>query len=128
MHSGLLILRVGVGIVFMMHGIPKLLGGPELWAKYGQAMSHIGIDFFPAFWGFMAAFAEAVGGLLILLGLAFLPATLILSFTMLIAFWMHFSTDADFVKYSHPLKSLIVFISLAVTGPGKYRLSKFIVK
>lgn len=26
---GLLILRVGIGLMFMIHGFPKLFGGPE---------------------------------------------------------------------------------------------------
>ncbi len=28
---GLLILRVGIGIMFMGHGLPKLIAGPEKW-------------------------------------------------------------------------------------------------
>ena len=26
---GLLFLRIGIGVMFIMHGLPKLIGGPE---------------------------------------------------------------------------------------------------
>ena len=55
---GLLILRIGIGIMFMLHGAPKLLGGPEQWEKQGRVMQNLGIDFLPAFWGFMAGFSD----------------------------------------------------------------------
>ncbi len=53
--TGLLILRVGLGVMMIMHGLPKLQGGPELWAGVGKSMGNIGIHFMPTFWGFMAA-------------------------------------------------------------------------
>ena len=66
---GLLVLRVGIGIIFIFHGFPKLIGGVETWTQIGSTMSLIGINFAPTFWGFMAAFAEAVGGVPIVFGL-----------------------------------------------------------
>ena len=88
-NFGLLFLRIGIGVMFIMHGYPKIIGGPDKWEKLGGAMSHIGIDFAPVFWGFMAAFAEFGGGILLLLGLMFQPACLMLAFTMLVATMMH---------------------------------------
>ncbi len=126
--TGLLILRLGIGIMFMFHGVPKLLGGPDTWEKIGSSMSYIGIDFFPAFWGFMAGFAEAVGGLFLMLGLAFVPAALMMAFTMFVAFMMHMGKGDGFTGYSHALEAMILFISLAIIGPGKFRLSTFIIK
>ncbi len=127
-NTGLLVLRIGIGIMFMFHGVPKLLGGPDMWEKIGSSMSYVGIDFLHVFWGFMAGFAEAVGGLFLMLGLAFLPAALMMTFTMFIALMTHFGKGDGFTGYSHALESMILFISLAITGPGKYRLSTFIIK
>ncbi len=127
-NTGLLVLRIGIGIMFIFHGLPKLLSGPEGWESLGKAISTIGIDFFPAFWGFMAGFAEVGGGLLLILGLAFVPAALLMAFTMLIAFLNHYFGGDGFIKYSHSLEAFILFVSLAIIGPGKYRLSKLIVK
>ena len=59
----LLILRVGIGIMFILHGYPKMMGGMEKWILLGSyGMSSLGIDYFPAFWGFMSAFSEFFGG------------------------------------------------------------------
>ena len=42
---GLLILRVGIGAMFMCHGYPKIAGGPEVWTKVGGALSALGVNF-----------------------------------------------------------------------------------
>lgn len=119
---GLLILRIGIGIVFIIHGLPKLMGGMESWTQIGSTMSIIGINFAPAFWGFMAAAAEVVGGLFIIIGLLQRPVALMLAFTMIIAVIMHVTGGDPFGIYSNALKGLIVFIALLITGPGKYSL------
>ena len=117
---GLLILRVGIGASFMVHGFPKLLGGPEKWAKLGKAMEVFGVDFAPAFWGFMAAFSEFGGGLLLALGLAFRPACLLLLSTMVVASAMHLDRGDGFGKASHAIEAAILFLSLLMIGPGKH--------
>jgi putative oxidoreductase len=71
---GLLIIRVGLGILMIKHGWPKITGGPEKWESLGNNMSMLGITFFPIFWGLCAALAETVGGLLMGIGLFFRPA------------------------------------------------------
>src|SRR5919112_1918818 len=86
---GLLLLRIGIGTMFTIHGYPKLTGGLEAWEKVGGAMKMIGIDFAPAFWGFLAAVAEAVGGQLIAIGLFFRIACALLLGTMLMATIQH---------------------------------------
>ena len=117
---GLLILRIGIGIVFIIHGLPKLMGGMETWTQIGSTMSLIGIKFAPAFWGFMAAFSEVVGGLFIILGLLHRLMAIMLVFTMIIALFMHVAGGDPFGVYSNALKGLIVFVALLITGPGKY--------
>ena len=68
-HVGLLLLRVFSGyLIVVNHGFRKITGGPERWEKLGNAMEIFGIDFSPTFWGFMAAFSECIGGLMIILG------------------------------------------------------------
>ncbi|RNI29638.1 DoxX family protein [Rufibacter immobilis] len=120
--AGLLLLRIGIGIMFILHGWPKITGGPEMWAKVGGAMGTLGITFGATFWGFMASFAEAGGGLLLLLGLFFRPATLLMFFTMLVASYMHYTSGDGFAGYSHALEAAILFISLFFIGPGRYSL------
>lgn len=122
-HVGLLFLRMGIGFQMIHHGLPKITGGTEKWIKLGSKMSLIGLDFAPVFWGFMAAFAEFGGGILIFIGLFSRPASFLLAFTMLVAAIYHWSEpEATFMNASHALELLFVFIALYITGPGKYSL------
>lgn len=121
---GLLILRVGIGIMFIFHGYPKLVGGPEIWTKVGGVLSMLGIGFAPGFFGFMAAISEVGGGLLLALGLFTRPASFFLLITMIVATLMHVTGGDPFVKYSHALESAILFFSLLLIGPGKYSLDE----
>jgi putative oxidoreductase len=117
---GILIIRIGIGISFMIHGYPKLIGGIETWKELGGVMQMIGIDFVPQFWGFMAAFSEFFGGLFLLLGLFFMPACVLLSITMIMAIVMHAVNGDGYNDFSHALEALILFVGLAVAGPGKF--------
>lgn len=119
-HLGLLALRIGIGISFFFHGLPKMMGGVETWTGIGSTMGMLGIGFAPAFWGFMAALAETAGGILFAAGLLFRPAALMLTFTMAVALTMHLSNGDPFLQYSHALESLILFIATFISGPGKY--------
>ena len=123
--AGLLFLRLGLGAAFIIHGLPKLTGGPKLWAAIGKNMTHLGIDFLPVFWGFMASAAEGIGAILLILGFCHRPVCLLLAFTMIVAtLTLASGKSADFGAYSHPLELAIVFISLAVIGPGKLSIDK----
>lgn len=119
---GLLIIRIGIGAMFMLHGYPKMLGGTTMWSQIGASMGNIGIHFAPTFWGFMASFAEFVGGLCLVIGFLFRPALAMLIFTMFIATLMHYKNGDGFGGYSHALESGAVFLGLFIAGPGKYAL------
>lgn len=119
---GLLILRVGIGIMFMGHGLPKLIAGPEQWVILGGAMNAVGVDFAPMVWGFIAAVSESAGGMLLALGFFTRLACFVLLNTMIVATSMHISNGDSFVKYSHALEAGILFLSLLFIGPGKYSM------
>jgi len=121
---GLLIMRAGLGIMMIAHGYPKLTGGPERWTKLGGALSNIGIDQYPAFWGLMAGISEGLGGLLLILGLAFRPACVFLLFTMIVAATSHFYRGDDLLGASHAIELAFVFFGLLFTGPGRYSVDK----
>ncbi|NOY52258.1 MAG: DoxX family protein [Deltaproteobacteria bacterium] len=122
--GGVLFLRLGLGIAFLFHGIPKITGGPEKWAELGSAMGSMGITLYPVLWGFLAALSETVGGMLLILGLYFRTACLFLAMTMAVALQMHIRKGDPFAVYSHALEDGIVFLALLLIGPGKYVLKK----
>jgi Predicted membrane protein len=117
-----LFLRIGMGLMLMYHGTPKLMGGVDGWIKIGVAMKFLGITFAPAFWGFMAACAEFLGGLLIMLGLGTRIACAFVTFTMMVAVTMKLATGGGLFGASQAIENGIVYISLFIAGPGKYSL------
>jgi len=131
-NFGLLLLRIGIGAMFIMHGYPKLIGGPDKWESLGAAMGNIGVHFAPVAWGFMAALAESVGGLLLVFGIMFRPVCFLLMFTMIVAATTAFERDNTVVENimaaSHPIKNAILFLSLLFIGPGNYRLQKVVIE
>ncbi|MDD4632847.1 MAG: DoxX family protein [Proteiniphilum sp.] len=122
LQAGWFILRVGIGISIFFHGYPKITGGVETWTMIGGSMSQFGIDFAPAFWGFLAAFAESVGGLLFALGLFFRPAALLLAGNMTVALITHITAGDNFMVYGHAMDLLIVFAASILIGAGRYSL------
>jgi putative oxidoreductase len=123
-NTGLFIIRLGLGIMIMLHGYPKLLGGPEKWEVIGGSMKHLGITFYPIIWGLMAALTETFGGFLILLGLAFRPVCLLLLFMMIVAASMKLQTSNNYMDASQAIEVGFVFFGLAFIGPGKYSIDK----
>jgi putative oxidoreductase len=123
-NFGLLIIRIGLGVLFIWHGVPKLAGGPEHWEKIGGAMKVVGISYAPAFWGFMAAVIETFGGLLLMIGLAFRPVCLLLVLNLIVAALMHFSKGDGLQGASHAIEDAIMFLGLIFIGPGLYSIDK----
>ena len=121
---GLLAMRLGVGLAFVIHGSGKMFGGPELWAQLGGSVAPFGITFYPTAWGFAAAFAEFAGGILFILGFLFRPAAILLFVTMVVATYTVFKSGQDFNAYSHPLKMAFVFLGLMFVGPGKLSIDR----
>ena len=123
-NTGLLILRIGIGVMMMVHGFPKIMGGLDKWTALGGSMKVIGVDFTPTLFGFMAAATESFGGFLLVLGLFFRPVNMLLAFTMLIAALVHFSKGEGILGASHAIELAIVFLALIFIGPGKYSVDK----
>lgn len=122
MHIGWAILRAGIGITIFLHGLPKILGGEEVWTMVGSNMAIFGITFAPAFWGLVAALTEAVGGILFALGFLFRPVAILLTGTMIVAMATHLAAGDQFMQYGHALDLLIVFAASIFIGPGRYSL------
>lgn len=128
-NFGLFVIRVGLGGLFILHGYPKIMAGPEMWEKLGGTMALIGVTFAPVFWGFMAAFAESLGALFLAAGIFSRISAAMLAFTMFMASYMHHMSGDDFMKAtSRPLELMFVFLGLFLTGPGTWSLDRLIQK
>lgn len=120
--KGLLFLRVMFGIIFILHGFPKVIGGPEKWEGIGSSMQYLGIHFYHDIFGFLAGTLELFGGILLIFGVFTVPALIGLLSTMIVAFISKIATDAGYSEAAYPLMAVTVFITLLITGPGKYSL------
>lgn len=125
---GLFVLRIGFGIMFILHGYPKMAGGPDSWQQLGSAMGTFGITFAPQFWGFLAALAELAGGVALVIGIAVRPASFFLLCTMCVAAGMHLSAGHGILKASHAIEAGIVFLSLLCMGGGSLSLRSLVKK
>jgi putative oxidoreductase len=86
--AGLLILRLGLGGIFIAHGVAKVLspGGVQ---GFADTVGNLGMPtFLPPYPLAVAAItAEIGGGLLVVLGLFARPAALALAVVMAVAIW-----------------------------------------
>ena len=124
-NLGLLVLRVGIGVCFMLHGWPKISGGTGTWEWLGNTMP-LTLGLPPVFWGFIAAFAEFGGGLLLTLGLFTRLAAVLMAITMAVAFNMHRAKGDNFDTFSHALESFFVFAALTQLGAGAWSLDAWL--
>lgn len=120
--SGLLIIRIGLGIMFIYHGYPLLVDGVKTWETLGTATNYVGIHFLPAFWGFMCVAVETFGGLLLIMGLAFRPVCLLMLINLVVAVIYHLGKGDGLLIASHAIEDAVMFAGLLFVGPGKYSL------
>lgn len=118
----LLILRIGASILMLTHGFPKLMKVIDGNMQFGDPL---GIGAGPSL--VLAAFAEAICSILIILGLATRLAVIPLIITMATAAFIVHAND-PFSSQEMPLLYLLIYVTLMVTGPGKYAVDQAIGK
>ena len=122
---GLLFLRVALGAFYIYaHGWHKLAAGEHFWAELGEAVRVVGIHFAYPFWGLMAALAETLGCVMVILGFCFRPGCILLFITMFVASDMTLHTHGGLEAASHPIELAILFFSLIFIGPGNFSIDR----
>src|SRR3989338_3885677 len=111
--SALLVLRIGVGALFIYAGWGKVSDLPGTVAFFGT------IGFVP-FWAYLVAFVELLGGIAVLLGGGTRVAAALLSIIMLVAIYKTWGNP----QMMTPLSVLISTLALKLGGGGKYSLMK----
>ena len=116
---GLLVIRAGVSIsLFLKHGLEKLTGYSTMVQHFPDPI-HIGAHLSLAY----ALFTDGICTILIAAGLFTRPASALLAINLLTAFI--FVHHAAFFTDGHTelvAVYAIVFIGLAVSGPGRFSL------
>ncbi|HYI10396.1 MAG TPA: DoxX family protein [Thermoanaerobaculia bacterium] len=127
-----LILRLAAGAIFLPHGWSKVAGEGGAAAFAADVAANYGI---PAFLGYVAAYAEVAGAILLILGLFTRVDALLLAGTMFVAAFIVQLPDALFevppgaIKafvavrgIETPLAMFAICVSLLLTGPGRLSL------
>ena len=123
-ETGLLLLRVSIGIIFILICAPVLFAGDRRWAQFGSAMRVFNFHAHLDWWGFLGALTGCIGGVLLVLGLVFRLGVLfafIVALVNAIAVSRHGHTIADRIG---PLEMVVILLCLSFIGPGKYSVDK----
>lgn len=127
-----LILRLAAGAIFLPHGWSKVAGDGNVNAFAADMAANYGI---PSFLGYVAAYAEFVGAILLIVGLLTRLDALLLTGTMFVATFIVQLPDA---LYEVPPGAIKIFVALkgielplamfaisaaiVLTGPGRVSL------
>lgn len=114
-NFGLLFIRIAVGAVFIVHGVQKLQGMEGTIGFFGD----LGISPFVAQ---LVAYAEVIGGGLVLLGLFTAIGAFILSVVMLGAIYYVKAAMGFSGGYEFDLTLLMSNLALMAAGAGKFSL------
>lgn len=128
-ETSYLMLRFFTGVMMCYyHGWSKLMADSSRWERLGNALTYwIGLDSLKVTFGFLAAFSESIGSLLIAIGLFTRPATFLLGITMTVASSKKIS-EAGIDGAELPLLFLILCLVIILKGPGKLSLDRFLFK
>lgn len=121
---GLAILRVVVGLIYVMHGYPKLFGGVDATA---EMLSSLG---FPVAEGFaiFLALLETVGGALLIGGLFVTPLAILFIIEMTLGIVLVHAANGFYVigpgQGGIELNLLLIasLLALVLAGPGAWAL------
>jgi putative oxidoreductase len=120
---GLLLLRVSVGILFILYTAPALMSGPSGWAHFGAGASNWGIHSHFQLWGFLGALLGCIGGVLVVFGLFFRIGILLL-LALAIGHAIGVKHGSGFRTALPSIEMCFVLAGVLFVGPGKYSVDK----
>lgn len=120
--AALLLVRIIVGSTFIAHGSQKVFGafsGPGL-VGFAQWIGTLGL---PSWLGYVSAFGELLGGLMVLTGFMAELGAFVLVINMAVAIGLVHWKHGYFVQnngYEYPLNLLLLCIAIIIGGAGVY--------
>lgn len=123
----LLALRIGVGVELLVHGWPKIKSPGTIAGFLGQ----MGMKP-PAFWAWVTALVEFLGGIALIIGLLTRPAALLVTIEFLvIAFYLKprkmkvpFTTPQGQAGWEWDWLIMFMGLALLLAGSGAYGLDR----
>jgi putative oxidoreductase len=120
---GLLLIRISLGLLFVLYTAPALLGGPTAWAHLGAGARHFGLHSHFQMWGLLGAFLGCLGGVLIVFGLFFRIGVLLV-LLLAIGHAIAVTTGSGFRVGLPSIEMCFVLAGILFVGPGKYSVDK----
>ncbi|MFH0918615.1 MAG: DoxX family protein [Candidatus Omnitrophota bacterium] len=126
LNWGILVLRLGIGIMFTAHGLQMafgLFGGPGV-KGFSKMLTDLG--FVPAiFWSYLASYTVLLGGIFLILGVQTrIAATLLLIFILTAAVKVHLSKgfflSGGGFEYNFVIAAAC--LALILLGSGKFNI------
>lgn len=121
-----LILRVALGLAFIVHGYPKLF---KMFAGFAGWLDSMGIK--PGkFWALAVGVVEFFGGIALILGIFTQLAALLIAVNMVVAMakvkWGAVKyVETERMGWELDLAYCVMAVSLLLTGPGAYALDAY---
>ena len=115
-NLGLLLIRVGTGLVFFMHGVMKLQNIGMINSFFTKGLG------LPPGTAMLIAAIETVGGLMLITGIFTRVAAVVLGIEMLVAIFLTGGISKGWDQ--HELEALLMAVSfgLVYTGSGKFSI------
>jgi len=116
---GLLILRVGISVLLLTHGFPKLM--KFINGNMAIAGDPLGVG--ELFSSILILLGEVVAPILVLIGLKSRPAALVSAATMAVAAFVSHAGD-PLAQKEKALLFLLGFLAVALMGAGRFSIDK----
>jgi len=122
-ETGLLLLRVSVGLLFILYAAPALIGGSKAWGHFGAGAGHFGLHSNFQIWGFLGSLLGCLGGVLMIFGLFFRIGVLLV-FVLALGYAIAVYTGTGFRTALPSIEMCFVLAGMLFIGPGKYSVDK----
>jgi putative oxidoreductase len=120
---GLLLIRISIGLLFILYTAPALIGGPKAWGHFGTGASHFGLHSHVQVWGFLGALLGCVGGILMIFGLFFRIGVLLV-LVLAIGHAIAVYEGTGFRAALPSIEMCFVLAGILFIGPGTYSVDK----
>ncbi|MFL6527736.1 MAG: DoxX family protein [Chthoniobacterales bacterium] len=118
---GLLLLRVSLGVLFIIVCAPVLMGGSSAWSRFGSGIHVLGLHSHYGMWGFVGSLLACAAAVLMIFGLFFRLGVLV---CLVVALIHAFTAGHNVHALLIPIELVLVLLSVLFIGPGKYSVDK----